>query len=890
MVRHNGREMSEPSPTPAPTATTEPDADRPAVSWWQTFKRAPRAVRWTAWTAVGLVVLLLALAAAAVVVVRRPLPQTDGEIEVPGLSASVEVVRDADGIPQVYADTDADLMFAQGFVHAQERFFEMDFRRHVTAGRLSEIFGDTTLETDRFVRTMGWRRVAEQEWALLEPATRAALTSYADGVNAYLADRGTSELAAEYAILGLTGLDYTPEEWHPVDSLAWLKAMAWDLRGNMDAEVDRVLLSLDHTEDEIDALWPDYPDDEHPPIVSGGGVVDGVFEQNATRNATRNPRRPAYPPGVVDALERVQDRLAAMPELVGKGRGIGSNSWVVDGEHSATGMPLLANDPHLGISQPGIWMQMGLHCRELTPSCTLDTSGFTFSGVPGVIIGHNADIAWGFTNLGPDVTDLFLEQTEGDDRYVRDGVSEPMEVRTETIEVRGEDDVELRVRETVHGPLISDVSSEFATVGANAPTDEPGDRGSGYAVALAWTALDPAPTADAILGLNRASDWDEFREAASDFAVPSQNLVYADRAGHIGYQSPGRIPIRRAGNDGTMPVEGWISANDWTGDYVPFDGLPSVLDPEEGFIATANQAVTDDDYPYLLTRDWDYGYRSTRIREVIEAEGELSVQEMSTLQLDTTNPMAETLVPYLLDVEELPNGYYRNARNLFRDWDFSSPADSAPAAYFNVVWRTLLELTFHDDLRQRTWPDGGDRWFLVVSRMLTEPAGPWWDDADTDDVVETRDDILHAALIEARDELTRRQSRDPRLWEWGRLHQMNLHQGSLGESGIGPVERLFNRDGWEVGGGSSIVDATSWDAVEGYEVTAAPSMRMVVSLADWDDSRWINLTGVSGHPASSHYSDQTELFVEGRTLPWAFSRGAVEEAAEDRLVLTPASD
>ena len=372
--------------------------------------------------------------------------------------------------------------------------------------------------------------------------------------------------------------------------------------------------------------------------------------------------------------------------------------------------------------------------------------------------------------------------------------------------------------------------------------------------------------------------------------MPSQNLVYADRAGHIGYQSPGRIPIRRAGNDGTMPVEGWISANDWTGDYVPFDGLPSVLDPEEGFIATANQAVTDDDYPYLLTRDWDYGYRSTRIREVIEAEGELSVQEMSTLQLDTTNPMAETLVPYLLDVEELPNGYYRNARNLFRDWDFSSPADSAPAAYFNVVWRTLLELTFHDDLRQRTWPDGGDRWFLVVSRMLTEPAGPWWDDADTDDVVETRDDILRAALIEARDELTRRQSRDPRLWEWGRLHQMNLHQGSLGESGIGPVERLFNRDGWEVGGGSSIVDATSWDAVEGYEVTAAPSMRMVVSLADWDDSRWINLTGVSGHPASSHYSDQTELFVEGRTLPWAWSRGAVEEAAEDRLVLTPASD
>ncbi|MBD3923377.1 penicillin acylase family protein [Nocardioides cavernae] len=879
---------STPDSTPATEQTTEPASDSGRGSRWQAFKRAPRAVRWTAWTALGLVVLLLVLAAAAVVVVRRPLPQTDGEIEVPGLSASVEVVRDEQGIAQVYADTDADLMFAQGFVHAQERFFEMDFRRHVTAGRLSEIFGSDTLETDRFIRTMGWRRVAEREWALLEPATRDALTAYAAGVNAYIADRSPSQLAAEYSVLGLTGLDYSPAEWDPIDSLAWLKAMAWDLRGNMDAEVDRVLLSLDHTEDEIASLWPAYPFDEHPPIVSGGGVVDGVFEQNASGNATRNPRRPAYAPGVVAALERVRDRLDAMPELIGKGRGIGSNSWVVDGEHSATGKPILANDPHLGISQPGIWMQMGLHCRARTADCTLDTSGFTFSGVPGVIIGHNADIAWGMTNLGPDVTDLFLEQTEGDDRYVRDGATEAMEVHTETIKVRGGDDVEMRVRETVHGPLISDVSTEFATVGANAPTDEPGERGSGYAVALAWTALEPAPTADAILALNRASDWDSFRAAAADFSVPAQNLVYADREGHIGYQSPGRIPIRRAGNDGTMPVEGWVSANDWTGEYIPFDGLPGVLDPEEGFIATANQAVIDERYPYLLTKDWDYGYRSTRIREVLESEGELSVSEMAGLQLDSTNPMAETLVPYLLDVEALPSPYYRNAQNLLRDWDFSSPVDSPAAAYFNVVWRTILDKTFHDELRQRTWPDGGDRWFRVVSQLLSEPAGPWWDDVRTDDTVETRDDILRASLIDARDEMTRRQSRDPRLWEWGHLHRMNLRNPTLGESGVAPVERLFNRNDWEVGGGSSIVDATSWNAVEGFEVTAAPSMRMVVSLADWDDSRWINLTGVSGHPASSHFSDQTELYVDGETLPWAFTRGAVQAAAEDTLVLTPA--
>ena len=268
--------MSDQAPTPPSGTTPGPtpgSADTPKVSWWQSFRRAPRAVRWTAWTALGLVLLLVVLAATVVVVVRRPLPQTSGEVEVPGLSGSVEVVRDDNGVPQVYADTDADLVFAQGYVHAQERFFEMDVRRHVTAGRLSELFGSETLETDKFIRTMGWRRVAEEEWALLEPATRDALTAYADGVNAYLADRSPSQLAAEYSVLGLTGLDYTPEEWEPVDSLAWLKAMAWDLRGNMEAEVDRVLLSLDHTDDEIASLWPEYAFDEHPPIVSGGGQI-----------------------------------------------------------------------------------------------------------------------------------------------------------------------------------------------------------------------------------------------------------------------------------------------------------------------------------------------------------------------------------------------------------------------------------------------------------------------------------------------------------------------------------------------------------------------------------------------------------------------------------------
>jgi penicillin amidase len=264
----------------------------------------------------------------------------------------------------------------------------------------------------------------------------------------------------------------------------------------------------------------------------------------------------------------------------------------------------------------------------------------------------------------------------------------------------------------------------------------------------------------------------------------------------------------------------------------------------------------------------------------------LSVDDMTELQLDDLNPMAPVLTPYLLDVDP-GRGYYRQGQRELRHWDFHQDADSAGAAYFNAVWRTLLARTFHDDLPEETWPDGGDRWFAVVTRLLEEPGAAWWDDKTTQDVVETRDDILERALRDARDELTSRQALDPDAWTWGHLHRLDLHNPTLGESGVGPVEWLVNRGSWKVGGGSSTVDATSWDAAAGYAVTSAPSMRMVVSLADLDDSRWINLTGVSGHPFSSHYTDQTDLWAAGATLPWAFSPDAVHEAGEDVLTLEP---
>jgi penicillin amidase len=820
--------------------------------------------------------------------VRRSFPQTEGSVELVGLNAPVTVIRDEHGIPQIYADTSEDLFFAQGYVQAQDRFFEMDFRRHLTAGRLAELFGSDALETDQFVRTLGWRRVAEAELGLLSPATRQHLESFSAGVNAYLDDHDGGEISLEYAALGLGGLDYTPEDWTATDSLAWLKAMAWNLGSNMTDEVERSLATAELEPEQVALLYPAYPYEQNRPIVDQGGIVDGVFEQEATGNSTREPRRPAPPYGdrAVEALRNALDASAPLSDVLGTTSGVGSNAWVVSGDLTSSGAPILANDPHLEASMPSVWYQMGLHCTAISRSCPFDVSGFTFAGLPGVVIGHNADVAWGFTNMYPDTQDLYLEKVDDDGRYLYDEKLVALETREETFEIAGQDEAEtITVRSTRHGPLISDVSDDLSTVGVNAPVpDESPERDSGYAVALRWTALEPGRTADALFAINRASNWDEFRDAARSFDVPSQNIVYADVQGHIGYQAPGKVPIRRSG-DGNWPVPGWDPAFDWTGDYIPFDALPNLFDPDSGMIVTANQAVVGTDYPYYLGDCYDYGYRAQQILTSLQEAGDgLTLQDMLDLQLDERSELARRMTPILLAID-LPTEYYRGGQRLLRGWDYTMAAGSAPAAYFNVVWRNLLEMTFHDQLPEDTWPDGSQRWWTVVLNLLDEPYGEFWDDVSTASA-ESRDIILRDSMMAARDELTRLQSRNPSDWDWGRLHTLTLRNESLG-SESSPVAFLFNRGEYELGGGPSIPNAISWDASEGYEVTAVPSMRMVIPLDDLDEARWINLTGASGHAYNSHYTDQTDLWVDGATLPWVFSKDAVESAGQDELTLEP---
>jgi len=856
------------------------------------------------------VLLVVALAVVLTGIVRQSWPQTSGEIKLNGLGGRVEVIRDHHGIPQIYADSTDDLFRAQGFVAAQDRFFEMDFRRHVTAGRLSELVGSAGLETDRVVRTMGWRNVAQKELALVSPATRQYLNAYADGVNDYIARaESPSDMGLEYVVLGQQFPGYSVEKWSAVDSLAWLKAMGWDLISNYGDELTRARLGTTLAPDRLAVLFPDYSIAGHPPILGSdewtAGSVPAASAVNPALTEGGAPPAPAPSPAPLSAVtsavfESAQAALDSIPALLGRGDGIGSNSWVVAGSKTTTGKPLLANDPHLGTAIPGIWYQTGLHCRTVSTACPFDVSGFTFAGMPGVVIGHNQSIAWGLTNLAPDVSDFYLEKVT-DHTYLRDGQQVPLETTTETIKVAGGNDVLLPIRRTVHGPIVSDVIDSVGRVGRNALVRLVPQQDT-YAVSLAWTGLTPNTSADAIFGMDAATDFTEFRAAATKFAVPSQNLVYADTAGHIGYQSPGLVPIRSTSVPNTppgyWPAPGWDSQYDWKG-FVPFEQLPWTYDPPEGFVVTANNQVTSATGPQVpfLTSDWDYGWRSSRIETLLkqsDSQGaKISPERMSEIQNDTYNGFAPTLVQALLQIDLSGDEFTQQAQTLLGDWDFLQPGDkgrsAVRAAYYNAVWMRIVEYTFNDELPQDLQADGGGRYMAAMITLLKDATNGWWDDRRTPGVVETRDEVLRRALVQARLDLAKHLGKDPVTWSWGELHTLTEKHQVLGGSTVPDiVRRIFNRGPVELGGGSSIVNANGWDVSAGnFDVNWAPSMRMVVNLANFDESTWVTQTGTSGHPYSAHYVDQLDAWAAGETFPWPFSRGAVEQSREDELMLSP---
>lgn len=816
-------------------------------------------------------------------VAPQSFPQIDGEIKVDNLDGTVDIYRDAMGIPHIYASTQHDLFFAQGYVHAQDRFWQMDTWRHIGAGRVAEMFS-SQVDTDMFLRTLGWAEIAQQEYDALEPQYKAVVDSYSEGVNAYLKDHDKEALSLEYSILGLLNADYKIEPWTPSNTLTWGKMLAYDLRGNMDDEIKRAILLKTLTPEQVNELFPEYPED-HPVIVNKIGDGSSTLK-NPTTLAAEIPS---------DTLDVLYRNVTLLDELMGPfDKGIGSNSWVIAGANTTTGMPLLANDPHLAIQMPSIWYQIGLHCKPKTTECPYDVAGFSMAGVPAIIIGHNDKIAWGFTNLGPDVMDLYIEKInpENPNQYEVNGEWVDFKIRKETIKVAGGDPIEMDVRISRHGPIISEVYGVLKNVGK--PEDEkfvPFTDNAGielpenYAIALKWTAFTVSSSFVAPWMLNTAQNFEEFRTAASTAKVPSQNLVYADVEGNIGYQAPGDIPIRKGG-DGTLPVPGWTDDYEWTG-YIPFEELPYTYNPAEGYIVAANNQVEPRDYPYLISNDYDLGYRANRIEDMIKnAPGKIDIAYIQKMQGDNYDGSAEYVLPQLLAMKFSASNLTDGLATL-QNWNYQASSDSAPAAIYEVFWKNLLAETFNDDLPERYYPNGNAIWFEIVRKTVTDPNSFWWDDKATADKVETRDDIFVRSYEKAIAELEATLGNDSSKWTWGAIHTSTFKNGTLGASGVFLIEDLFNRGPFATSGGAGIVNATGWRATLGYEVTNVPSMRQIVDMSNLNNSVTVHTTGQSGHAYHPHYIDMAPLWTGIQYYPMWFDQESVIKDSEGHLKLVP---
>ncbi|WP_420595258.1 penicillin acylase family protein [Deinococcus sp.] len=766
--------------------------------------RGIRAVGWV------LLVLLVGLAGVAAYLNAATNPQLSGALKLPGLSGPVTVTRDAWGVPHIVAETsDADAVEALGFVHAQDRLWQMEFQRRIVQGRLSEVLGEATIEQDKFLRTWGFQRAAQSVLPALSPRSRTLISAYTRGVNAAMAQ---GKLPLEFRIL-----NYQPEPWTDTDSVSWSKLLAYDLGGNWEEELLGVQVQGKLGAGALGEIMPPYPADA-PTILSAEEVrVSGT-------SAVALPSRTA-PSLPAATLHELRSQIAAARSLGFETvPGKGSNDWVVAGSRTQSGKPLLADDPHLALSAPMLWYLADIK------GPTLHAIGASLPGLPAIVIGRNDNLAWGVTNTNPDVQDLYIEP-EG----------AKLTSRNETIKVKGKPDVTLTVQESEHGPILSGVNGDAGNVGPR--------------VALKWTALAPGDTTlDAFMGLNYARNWTDFTSALKFYVAPSQNFVYADTAGNTGYYVPGKVPIRQRG-DGSLPVAG-DGQHEWTG-FIPFDELPHVFNPADGLIVTANNKVVPDSYAAFLgnNRNWAEPYRAERITALLSGNEKLTLDSLKAVQLDTVSLVWRDLGPYLLATQP-QDDLSRRALELLRPWNGDERADSVPPMIFEA-WLMQLQKFAQDELGNT-----GQVNSLAVLNALKGNSKLCAVNGQGDCAA-----WLTSSLKAAVDDLSARLGENPDGWTYGKLHQVaNDHQAFGGVKAVGWI---FNRSA-PTSGGTNTVNVARPQAAAGpnqYRQTHAPSYRQLVDLADMNSSLFVGTLGQGGNPIGPHYADQMRLWRAGQYIP-----------------------
>jgi penicillin G amidase len=766
---------------------------------------------------------------------RQSLPKTAGEVELAGLGAAVEVLRDRHGIPHIYASSLEDAHFALGFVHAQDRLWQMEMNRRIGSGRLAEVLGPDALDTDRFMRTLGLRRVAEANLAHYDAETRRLLDAYAAGVNAFLAARPV--LPPEFWLLGVT-----PEPWSAVDSIVWTKVMAWDLAGNWRSELLRMRLARTLPLERIQEFLAPYPGEAYPRIPDLKTLYSGMEKTPAPN--------PVFSEGIRGqggndvALTR-KDNYDPDPEFLR-----GSNSWVVAGSRSTSGKPLLAADPHLGLTAPPVWYFAHLHAPGL------DAIGGTLPGVPAILVGRNDRIAWGLTNTGADVQDLYLEKLDM-----------PFTQLEETIKVKGGAPERLVVRSSRHGPVISDVSRTALEAGPR-----------GYALALAWTALaEDDLTMQAALKLARARSWQDFLGAARALHAPPQSASYADVEGNIGFIAAGRIPVRKRAHDlrGLAPAPGWDARYDWAG-YLPFDALPRAFNPPSGSVILANHKIAPPKYPHHITYEWQPPYRARRIEELLSQTEKHDAASFKRMHADVVSIAVRELLPRFVAA----NPEHEVMKKLAA-WDARMAAERAEPLIMAAWWREFARALYADELGAAFRANWSARAVFVGSVLSGQ--SHWCDNVRTPQA-ESCESLLIDSLENALEDLQKRYGTD---WNWGQAH-VARHR-----------HRPFTREPWL----ARIFDIRVPSAGDAYTVNAgavdfnneaepfanrhAPSLRAISDLADPQASVFIHSGGQSGNPISPLYRNFTAAWARGDYVPMITERARLDADGVQRLVLTP---
>ncbi len=790
---------------------------------------------------------------------RRPLPKRSGKVKLQGLHEPVEIITDRYGVPHIYAQNEDDLFFAQGYAHAQERFWQMELNRRVGSGRLSEVFGEFTIEADRFARRLGMHRAAAAAVEALSAHSRRILDAYARGVNARLGQI-KGNLPVEFTLLR-----FKPEAWTITDTIQWSKMMGWNLGGNWETEIIRARLVAKLGAERAARLEAGY-DPRHPLIVPPGVEYQGVNL------------------GMLEQYEQLK-------LLSGFGMLGGSNNWVVDGSMTTTGLPILCNDPHLGQAAPSIWYECHLVAGDI------DVVGASFPGAPGIVIGHNQHVAWGLTNAVSDVQDLYIEKfhPEHPNQYEYEGKWEEAQVVREEIHVRGAKTPAIEeVRVTRHGPILTTYTP---TPPAHDTASSNGHQPQELPLALRWTGLESHTIVAAVQKMNRATNAQEFREALRDWDLPAQNVVYADVDGNIGYVMAGLVPIRAKGQ-GLLPSPGWTGEYEWTG-YIPFEELPQTHNPEQHFVVTANNRVVDDNYPHYITNEWSNGYRAARIRDLLTSKGKLSLSDMAAIQSDQYSLPAVELAPHMLKATAT-TPVERAALETLRAWNHVLSSDSAGAAIYSAFLFRLERIVFGAMLGDEETilqsylgigstiigPQNGyaSRSKPLLIRLLKAHDDSWFATSVIENGPKTWDAALRSAFQATIEELRDKLGDDVTRWRYGAIHKMTYsHPRGM----FKPLDKVFNRGPIPVGGDIDTVNMGSSLTNQPEVVVTVPSYRQIVNLADPKSSLSIHHPGQSGHPASKHYDDFIKRWLRVEHHPMLFERTMIEENAEGTMCLTP---